>query len=167
MSGIIPPWPPADPSEPQPFDQRGSCWPMGPCTVKLPTRLEVIGTSPAGPLNDAWSYIKTGQLMLIDPSISTKGIAWYLGQYNSLLFPNTLKIVYDETVPELWYAHYFGYIPTLTGPPPHCKAVGNMTSSFCGSDCIIPVYEANGPDIYPVYITFRWLNWWNISTYPW
>jgi len=129
--------------------------------------MEVVGTSPAGPLNDDWEYIKTGQLLLIDPTQSRKGLATYLGQQNTLIFPNYLTILYNEDDPTQWDCSYFGYIPALTGVPPHCRAAGVMGSSSCGSDCILPVYLANGPSIFPVYITFRWLNWWNISTYPW
>jgi len=167
MSGIIPPWPPSDPTEPQPFDQRGACWPNGPCAQKLPTRLEVICTRTGGGIDPDWGAIKTGRVFLIYPPECSKRIATYYTSGPQIVMPGWITIEYVEDNPTDWWLRYHDTVIEFPSSVYHVDTTFWAGPSGCGTDWVGPLETVVGPTPEPEFVTIRWLNWWNLSTYPW
>lgn len=98
------PWPPADYLAPQPFDQRGCCWPWGPGGPidKLPMRwFAGVYREDGGALAVDWSYLSLGFdfICTIEAAIRSNEGNWYTERTT-----NVLNTIFWQYLPDsgLW-----------------------------------------------------------------
>lgn len=171
MVQVIPPWPPDDFQDPLPFDQRGACWPFGPCGPpgKLEIRYDVIGrVSAGGWINDGWGELKTGALyVIINDNVNQRTAPIYLSGIHAPPLPqNAIQFIRE---PDNQWRVEFQYWTELIGPiPAWCFAEGYMTESSCGSSTLIlPVTSAPPLTDPPEFIEIKGVLWYQMAAYPW
>lgn len=166
MTSIQQPWPPADYQEPLPFDQRGACWPWGPCGVvdKLQIRYDAIAISLAGPLDDAWDVWKTGQMFVPDiPNCSKKSLA-LIGK------PRPGTASKDQIFIELsndgitWRCRF----QSLVSIGPDIGFLGNIAigTDICETSLMIQPLGAEGPAPVPDFVQLTRRLWYDPVPYP-
>lgn len=130
MSTAIDPWPPADPVDPQPYDQRGCCWPWGPGGPihKLPMRYGLdFYRSDGNPLGADWDAAAHSYRLY---QIDVQGNTILLPTYTMPTFPIICAICKLDIIhitQEVW-SFSIGF--SLFGPPVRAlEATGNLPTT--------------------------------------
>lgn len=170
MTSIQAPWPPVAPATPLPFDQRGCCWPWGPCTPqeKLQLRYDVIGERDAGPVNPDWGQFRSGQVVIADAGqLSILGMAW-----TGLTSPGNVDSLRCEILnmdEATWLMHFQGGVwIEILGIPVFATftAAQLFSTAVCNLDFLL---ERTFSDVIPEppdRLRVKIVRWFSPSLYP-
>lgn len=117
MSGIQPPWPPdGGYIDPLPYDQRGSCWPQGPCSLQSRTQLRYscIGGRDVGAIASVWGRFKTGQTLVTRGDLSTKKSLVAQGDVETFIV-DTLTLWLPSNASPVWDIKFVGLVDVGEG----------------------------------------------------
>lgn len=167
MSTAIPPWPPDNFQAAQPYDQRGACWPWGPCppSAKLPMRFDCIGSRVGGPVSPLWEGMADGVLAVVLPEDSKRNLWLGVLRINVPPLPSAALSIRPTNEPGIWYAELGYWLYTIEPAFAFIEAAGSLGESACGSDFILPVHTAFGLPSAPQFVTCTCVNWWEESEY--
>lgn len=169
MASVIPPWPPEDYQAQQPYDQRGACWPWGPCSsrIKLPMRFDCIGRREFGyAVNLEWEGLATGVMAVVLADQTNKNEWFGVTRINIPPLPSCILTITRGVDSDLWPVYFSYWLYTDETVISWCIAEGFMTASSCESDIILPVTSHFGPVDPPDFIEVRVVKWWQTASYP-
>lgn len=166
MSTITDPWPPADPTLPLPFDQRGCCWPWGlnGPVEKVAMRFAAIGLRAGGPVGSAWGRWATGQMFLVFLPYTNLTRFWSQGGESFLPFQTDWLEVLFVPVQNRWVWNIDSVISTP--PPVTLLANGYQPTGGYFDPFDVPITSSAGAANPPDRIRVTPLPWYASSPYP-
>jgi len=163
---IQPTWPPAAPSDPLPFDQRGACWPRGPCDYvnRLQLRYDFIAVWNGGTPNPDWDVWGTGQAFIALESQTTKQSLCLRGKTRpATASHDTCFLEVDTSSSTGWRIR--GQTLISSTIPAGASWLAEFPTQLCvGSIIIIPTV-LSGPDP-PDFIEITQRRWYQPTSYP-
>jgi len=163
---IQPPWPPADPQQPLPFDQRGACWPRGPCEYqnRLQIRYDVRAFWNSGIPNPAYDVWGDGQVLVPFANGYSPSHIQCDGKVRGAIFTtDSMTIVASDSSPTGWRIEVFAIISFF--PAVHAIALANLPSDICFGTIIVNPTSVDGADP-PDFFAITPVKWYETSQYP-
>lgn len=168
MASIIPPWPPSSYADPQPYDQRGACWPWGPCGPrnKIQMRFDVIGFREVGSIGALWGWVSSGGGMVSWPFPITCTSIDFINGVTIPPIPQTILTIDrpDDDGPWMMRLDYWYSVALPVINHFYAEAVYDQTN--CDYGWIIPVTNSFGFTDPPDWVVVYPVRWWESNAFP-
>lgn len=167
MPNIQPPWPPDSSLDPLPFDQRGACWPRGPCNYhdRIQLRYDAIAYWPGGPPALGWAQWVTGQAFL--PLVNSFNCTWIQldgAPRTSSVAVDFIYIQRSNDWPSGWQIEILSVLNTFPGNGFYVRS--EFPTLFCTAPFEFFPIETYGDDP-PQSIILTPRRWYEACSYPW
>ena len=166
MGMVLEPWPPTDPTAPLPYDQRGSCWPLGPCSYRnrLQMRYDAVCVWSGGTPNPTWFPWGSGQsLILLESASSHSGIT-VRGLFRAGTASHDDVILAEHpTYDSGWEVR--GSSIVSIAPPSGMAFSIDFPAQLCEGEIIIIPTTLSGPDP-PDFLVLQPRRWYEPMFYP-